>query len=71
MSVAARGDTRPCSRDGCEGLMQYGREPERAGSVMDPAAGILGWVCNRTPEHFTTVTAGFTSAPAVERAGRA
>ena len=54
MNTAARGDTRPCTREGCTGTMQYGREPERAGSTVKTSAGIPGWVCSQAPEHFST-----------------
>jgi hypothetical protein len=53
MITAARGDTRPCVREGCVGMMQFGREPVQSIGAVTTFAGVRGWVCSMTPEHFT------------------
>ena len=51
---AERGDSRPCIRSGCDGMMQFGRKPVFRGSgVGMMTAGARGWNCSVTPEHFS------------------
>ena len=47
----------PCMRTGCTGLMQFGREPERASAGRRSNGGVRGWVCTLSPEHFMTTAA--------------
>ena len=49
---AARGDTKPCTRTGCSGTMQFGREPLLKGPAMTAADGDRGWVCSMEGAHF-------------------
>lgn len=49
---SARGDRKPCTRAGCSGTMQFGREPLRRTSAIMPADGERGWVCSTAPGHF-------------------
>ena len=49
---AARGDTKPCTRVGCSGTMQFGREPLLQGPAMRVADGERGWVCSDKAAHF-------------------
>ena len=49
---AARGDTKPCTRVGCSGTMQFGREPLLKGPAMTAADGERGWNCNEQGGHF-------------------
>lgn len=49
---AARGDRKPCTRRGCSGTMQFGREPLPKTPEMMTADGERGWVCSTHPEHF-------------------
>ena len=53
MSSAARGDTRPCIKSGCEGVMQFGREPAATPAGANTNNGAPGWVCSASPAHFT------------------
>jgi hypothetical protein len=54
---AARGDSRPCIKAGCQGVMQFGREPSFTPSAVATNTGAPGWVCSASPEHFTpTIT---------------
>jgi hypothetical protein len=48
----ARGDSKPCTRTGCAGTMQFGRAPLPRGPSMRPADGERGWVCSEKAEHF-------------------
>ena len=52
----ARGDTRPCVKAGCDGLMQFGREP-LALPNDGRSSGAPGWVCSGNPAHFTRTIA--------------
>ena len=49
---AARGDRKPCTRHGCLGTMQFGREPLPHGPTLRAADGERGWNCSETAEHF-------------------
>jgi hypothetical protein len=49
---AARGDRKPCTRMGCPGTMQFGREPLPARPTITTADGERGWVCSEKAEHF-------------------
>ena len=49
---AARGDRKPCTRDGCSGTMQFGREPLPTRPTMRAADGERGWICSEKAEHF-------------------
>jgi hypothetical protein len=49
---AARGDRKPCSRTGCPGTMQFGRQPLPKTPTMMTADGERGWVCSKKVEHF-------------------
>ena len=49
---AARGDRKPCTRNGCQGIMQFGREPLPHGPTMPAADGQRGWICSAQAEHF-------------------
>lgn len=49
---AARGDQRPCTRTGCSGTMQFGREPLPKGPTMRAVDGERGWVCSEKAGHF-------------------
>ena len=53
MSSAARGDTRPCIKAGCDGMMQFGRKPLASVAGVAANTGEPGWVCNASPAHFT------------------
>ena len=53
MSSAARGDTRPCIKDGCQGQMQFGRRPSVSATGAAVNTGDPGWVCSASPAHFT------------------
>lgn len=56
----ARGDTKPCTADGCAGTMQFDRRRNQAAlvSAQRPAytdnVGLddRGWVCDTEPAHF-------------------
>ena len=56
----ARGDSRPCTSEGCAGTMQYAREsdndarrPTRLLTAVAAAAGDrMGWMCSAVPDHF-------------------
>ena len=50
--AAARGDRKPCTRNGCLGTMQFGREPLPQGPTMRAADGQRGWICSAKAEHF-------------------
>lgn len=49
---SARGDQKPCIRDGCSGTMQFGREPLPPRPAERASEGERGWVCSERPEHF-------------------
>ena len=49
---AARGDRKPCTRTGCLGTMQFGREPLSNGPTISQAYGERGWNCSEKAEHF-------------------
>jgi hypothetical protein len=49
---AARGDRKPCTRNGCPGTMQFGREPLPHGPTMRATDGERGWNCSKSAEHF-------------------
>lgn len=49
---AARGDRKPCTRSGCSGTMQFGREALPKTPEMMTADGERGWLCSDNPEHF-------------------
>jgi hypothetical protein len=49
---AARGDRKPCTRSGCSGTMQFGREPLPKTPEMMTADGERGWVCSKYTGHF-------------------
>ena len=49
---AARGDSKPCTRTGCLGTMQFGREPVSNGPSINQAYGDRGWNCSEKSEHF-------------------
>lgn len=49
---AARGDRKPCTRTGCSGTMQFGREPLPSGPAITAVDGERGWVCTEKAEHF-------------------
>ena len=49
---AARGDRKPCTRNGCLGTMQFGREPLPQSPTMRAADGRRGWICSAIAEHF-------------------
>jgi hypothetical protein len=57
---AARGDRKPCTRTGCPGTMQFGREPLPARPAMTTVDGERGWVCSEKAEHFQ-LASGSTS----------
>jgi hypothetical protein len=56
----ARGDSRPCTSDGCHGTMQFMRESDndarRAEPLLSAAAAAvedrMGWMCSLEPDHF-------------------
>jgi hypothetical protein len=50
--TAARGDQKPCTRTGCPGTMQFGREPLPKGPTTGAPDGERGWVCSEKPSHF-------------------
>jgi hypothetical protein len=50
--AAARGDRRPCTRAGCSGIMQFGREPLSPGPAARAAEGERGWICSAQAGHF-------------------
>jgi hypothetical protein len=54
---AARGDRKPCTRTGCPGTMQFGREPLPARPTMTTVDGERGWVCSEKTEHFQLASA--------------
>ena len=61
----SRGDRKPCSVDGCSGMMQFGRRLQSASSPgaeapKRPAEALdaRGWVCTNEPGHFCEVTIG-------------
>jgi hypothetical protein len=49
---AARGDSKPCTRNGCLGTMQFGRESLPHGPTMRATDGKRGWNCSENAEHF-------------------
>ena len=49
---AARGDRKPCTRTGCLGTMQFGREPLSNGPTINQPYGERGWNCSEKTEHF-------------------
>ena len=49
---AARGDRKPCTRSGCLGTMQFGREPLSNGPTINQPYGERGWNCSEKAEHF-------------------
>lgn len=49
---AARGDRKPCTRTGCLGTMQFGREPLSNGPTINEPYGERGWNCSEKAEHF-------------------
>lgn len=49
---AERGDRKPCTRTGCLGTMQFGREPVSNGPTVNQAYGDRGWNCSEKSEHF-------------------
>jgi hypothetical protein len=59
--ASARGDTKPCTAEGCAGTMQYDRRgdggarangPQRPEGPANFALDDKGWVCNTEPAHF-------------------
>ncbi len=60
---AARGDRKPCTRTGCPGTMQFGREPLPARPAMTTVDGERGWVCSEKAEHFQLTSERSTSEP--------
>lgn len=50
--AAARGDTKPCTRKGCSGTMQFGRESLSHGPTVRVADGERGWNCSAQSDHF-------------------
>jgi hypothetical protein len=65
---AARGDRKPCTRSGCSGTMQFGREPLPKTPEMMTADGERGWVCKDAPEHFQPGAGRLTSDPVASNA---
>ena len=57
MITAARGDTRPCVRGACTGLMHFGRQPEQVAA----SGNVKGWVCDTVSGHFMTASGAFSS----------
>lgn len=60
--AAARGDRRPCTRTGCSGTMQFGREPLPPGPTTRAVEGERGWNCSADSGHFQRA-----SEPVVDR----
>ncbi len=50
--AAARGDRKPCTRNGCSGTMQFGREPVSHGPTAGASDGERGWICSARTDHF-------------------
>ena len=50
--ASARGDSKPCTRAECGGIMQFGREPVPQARPAMSGDGDRGWVCSENPSHF-------------------
>lgn len=68
---AERGDQKPCTRTGCAGTMQFGREPLPKTAAMTTADGERGWICTEKVEHFQLASERSTSAPIATNAAHA
>jgi len=63
---AARGDRKPCTRQGCLGTMQFGRERLPHGPTLRATDGERGWICSEKAEHFQLESA-LATAPVITR----
>lgn len=69
--AAARGDRKPCTRNGCLGTMQFGREPLPHGPTMNATDGERGWICSEKAEHFQLASELSAAQPIVRSAAPA
>jgi hypothetical protein len=61
---AARGDRKPCTRNGCLGTMRFGGEPLPNRPTMGATDGERGWNCSENAEHFQQESRESRGAPA-------
>ena len=63
----SRGDRKPCTVEGCKGMMQFGRRPPNeaapaASKGLPAASGAPGWNCSTDSAHFRTAAADAVSS---------